>query len=61
MEKPTQETRIVNGAKSLADNIIDDIPYKVEEFFGGDSVSKDISDLFYKTLKKHLTAQIKKL
>jgi len=53
---------ITKNAQELADNIIDDIYYRIKDFFGGwpeDSIGKVDADKFYKAFWTQLRKNIK--
>jgi len=51
------KNKIISGAKNVAEEIMDDLPYKAKEYFGGypeDVVGRDMAKVFYNNLYKHL-------
>ena len=53
----------MDGAKSTAEDILDDIQYKAKEYFGGwpdDVVGSQMAKLYYDTLYKELAKRLKR-
>jgi len=51
------KNKIISGAKNVAEEIMDDLPYKAKEYFAGwpeDVVGRDMAKVFYNNLYKHL-------
>ncbi len=58
-----EKKKIMDGAISTAEDILDDIQYKAKEYFGGwpdDVVGSQMAKLYYDTLYKELAKRLKR-
>ena len=57
LDESSGKNKIIAGARSVAEDVMDDLPYKVREYFDGwpeDVVGNEMADIFWKNLYKHL-------
>ncbi len=62
-KQDNEKKKIMDGAKSTAEEIIDDIQYKAKEYFGGwpdDVVGGQMAKLYFDTLYKELSKRLKR-